>query len=350
MLNSSIRILFLSNGYEDYLRMSLLHGLRQLHQVECVDFPKLTDCYIPEDPGYLHTRRGHGFSLFGLLPDSEALQQKRLRWESEIGQYDVIIISDIAALWHRLTFIRQRLKPGAAIGIIDGSDPPALFPYEAIWGNIKQNPLAFFTSFKKIKWYKREWMPGKSAGTLAKLLPDFVCRLMERGYEPRPVSYSFPAEKISKPGLVVKTKEFNFQIVDKEVADRIGKDAVHNPLRSDAYVFKTEEAFYGDFRASRFGITTKRAGWDCLRHYEIAANGCVICFRDLHLKPEECAPHGLNRQNCIMYTDAGDLFRQTGALTEAEYAALQKKSYAWIQSKTTENVAAALLDDLLNAP
>ena len=36
---------------------------------------------------------------------------------------------------------------------------------------------------------------------------------------------------------------------------------------------------------SRFGVTTKKSGWDCMRHYELAASGCVPCFRDLEEKP-----------------------------------------------------------------
>jgi len=37
----------------------------------------------------------------------------------------------------------------------------------------------------------------------------------------------------------------------------------------------------------------KRGGWDCLRHYEIAAAGAVPCVRQLEGKPSSCAPHGL---------------------------------------------------------
>ena len=71
-------------------------------------------------------------------------------------------------------------------------------------------------------------------------------------------------------------------IVDEEVAERMGAASSH--------VFEREADYYRDLQASRFGITTKRTGWDCLRHYEIAANGAVPCFRDLDRKPPPLRP------------------------------------------------------------
>ena len=50
--------------------------------------------------------------------------------------------------------------------------------------------------------------------------------------------------------------------------------------KSAAYAFKaTEEKLYKQaYRDSYFGITKKKAGWDCMRHYEIIANGAVPFF------------------------------------------------------------------------
>jgi hypothetical protein len=35
-----------------------------------------------------------------------------------------------------------------------------------------------------------------------------------------------------------------------------------------------------------FAITKKKAGWDCMRHYEIIANGCIPYFIDIEQCPE----------------------------------------------------------------
>jgi len=99
---------------------------------------------------------------------------------------------------------------------------------------------------------------------------------------------------------------------------------------------------------SKFGITTKRGGWDCLRHYELAANGCVLCFRDLDAKPELCAPHGLSPANCINYQSVNELTAKLNALTDADYARLQKNTYQWIYQNTTKTHAQDFINECLS--
>jgi hypothetical protein len=49
-----------------------------------------------------------------------------------------------------------------------------------------------------------------------------------------------------------------------------------------------EEAKYYDmYRQSMFAITQKKGGWDCLRHYEILAAGCIPIFEDLDKCPDD---------------------------------------------------------------
>ena len=102
-----------------------------------------------------------------------------------------------------------------------------------------------------------------------------------------------------------------------------------------SYAFADQDAYYADVRASRFGITTKREGWDALRHYEIAAAGAVPFFRALHTKPPGCAPYGLDATNAIDYADADDLLAQVAALSDAEYATLQRGAIAWAHANST---------------
>jgi hypothetical protein len=64
-----LRILFLTAPHEDYLADGLLHGLRTLVGPTVVDFPKsefLYDSYPADRRADLY---GHGFTLYGLLPD-----------------------------------------------------------------------------------------------------------------------------------------------------------------------------------------------------------------------------------------------------------------------------------------
>lgn len=85
-----------------------------------------------------------------------------------------------------------------------------------------------------------------------------------------PISFSIPEEKIVKE-VPDKTKQF---------ADII-------PGNVSTYRFNDEESYYEDYRKSMFGYTWKKGGWDCLRHYEILANGCIPWFNGL----EQCPPN-----------------------------------------------------------
>ena len=46
-----------------------------------------------------------------------------------------------------------------------------------------------------------------------------------------------------------------------------------------------EEEYYQMYRDSMFAMTQKKGGWDCLRHYEILANGCIPIFTGLNQCP-----------------------------------------------------------------
>ena len=51
------------------------------------------------------------------------------------------------------------------------------------------------------------------------------------------------------------------------------------------YIYNNEEDYYNEYKKSYFAITKCRGGWDCMRHYEIIANGCVPYFIDIEKCP-----------------------------------------------------------------
>ena len=57
------------------------------------------------------------------------------------------------------------------------------------------------------------------------------------------------------------------------------------PGKPETYIFKTEQSYYEDYQKSYFGVTFKKGGWDCLRHYEILGNRCIPYFIDLESCP-----------------------------------------------------------------
>jgi len=85
-----------------------------------------------------------------------------------------------------------------------------------------------------------------------------------------------------------------------------------------------------------------------MRHYELAANGCVICFRDLDLKPETCAPHGLNESNCIIYHNFEELHEKILSLTDDNYSNLQEKTYQWVSNCATVARAKQFLESCIS--
>lgn len=91
-----------------------------------------------------------------------------------------------------------------------------------------------------------------------------------------PLSYCIPDECI---------------VEDSDVNTKIHEIAPLIPGNRSNYCFDADhEAEYNNmYKESLFAHTMKKGGWDCLRHYEIMANGCIPIFKDL----ENCPAHTL---------------------------------------------------------
>jgi hypothetical protein len=57
------------------------------------------------------------------------------------------------------------------------------------------------------------------------------------------------------------------------------------PGQTDTYIYNNETDYYNEYKKSLFAITYKKNGWDCLRHYEILANGCIPYFPNIEHCP-----------------------------------------------------------------
>jgi len=84
-----------------------------------------------------------------------------------------------------------------------------------------------------------------------------------------PITFSIPECKIISE--VPKKTKFVSTIIPGDVR---------------TYRFKTEESYYNEYRSSIFALTYKKGGWDCMRHYEILANGCIPYFRCIEYCPD----------------------------------------------------------------
>ena len=61
------------------------------------------------------------------------------------------------------------------------------------------------------------------------------------------------------------------------------------PGDTSNYLFGAGEEtdYYNMYRQSMFALTSKKGGWDCLRHYEILAAGCIPIFENLDACPPD---------------------------------------------------------------
>jgi hypothetical protein len=87
-----------------------------------------------------------------------------------------------------------------------------------------------------------------------------------------PISFAFPEEKISKINYT-KTKE---------VAKTMPSQG------QDTFIWNNENDYYQEYNESFFGMTWKKGGWDCLRHYEIIMSYCYPWFTDISECPPRC--------------------------------------------------------------
>lgn len=87
---------------------------------------------------------------------------------------------------------------------------------------------------------------------------------------PYPIGFSVPRAKVIRT-IPKKYRDFAFL----------------HPLNLGTYIYRQEELYYLDYQRSYFALTCKKGGWDCMRHYEILANGCIPYFLDIDKCDEE---------------------------------------------------------------
>jgi hypothetical protein len=331
------RVLFLTPPCEDYLADGLLHGLRTLLGDHVVDYPKQEAMYSSYPPERRHALYGRGFSLYTLLEDI-AVDRHRPLARAANGEFDLVVFADIWRTFGRFVELGPALaRAGVAAAVLDTADRVEMYPYAGEWW---RKPAWWFLPRAHVRfpYFKREITPDTQFFRYYMVVPRAAARYLPLARGVRPIAFSIPEEKIV-PEPPAKTRLLGSHVVDPEVARHLGQDGT-------SYAFGTEEEYYADLGASRFAVTTKRAGWEALRHYEIAANGCVPCFRDLDRKPPLCAPHGLGDANSVAYRTAGELTAKLEAIDDEAYARLQRGAIEWARANSTVMRARSFLQEL----
>lgn len=223
-----MKILFLGSNRADYQQDLLFHGLRALYGNSVVDYPRLP--YMYRDYPDKSNLYGCGFTLFSLLNEDSGVDRSGIEDKITAHFYDLIIYGSIHRVQPFFKEVTAKYAPHEIL-FIDGEDHQQLL-------DITRHGIYF----------KRE---------LASPAPGVY-----------PIHFAIPAEKIGTQRPLAKNKIL----------------AHIDPRDRSTYIYATEREYYHDYASSLFAYTTKKGGWDCLRHYEIMSNGCIPIFLGL----DEC--------------------------------------------------------------
>lgn len=227
-----MKVLFITNaGGPDYMSDMVFHGGKSILGTSFYETNKLS--YMYDDFENKNSLYGRGFTMYGKI--------KKEQYSVLPG--DVVnLISDkffdkiiYGSIWRCDDYFElvSKIYNKEDIIIIDGEDEPI----------IKQNLK------ERGKYFKRE--------------------LYNDEKNVYPINFVIPKDLV-----ITDIKE-----KIKNVSDII-------PNSNHKYSYDNEEDYYNEYSQSWFAHTHKKAGWDCLRHYEIMMNGCIPIFKDLENCPK----------------------------------------------------------------
>lgn len=230
------KLLYISLGDPDYQCDCLLHGFYNLLGE---NLTHTDDYYLMykehTTPEQLFNSSGRGFTIWGNLP-------KYLNDKSDIENkiknkyFDFIVYGSVRRCKDYLNLVLENY-PKNKIAIVDGEDDTLL---------VKNDGIPYF---------KRELLYNNLSNVF-------------------PISFSIPQEKILKDTTDIKKI-------------KLLADYIPNACSGSGYVYLNEEEYYNNYKEAYFGLTHKKGGWDCMRHYEILGNYCMPNFPDLHACPSE---------------------------------------------------------------
>ena len=231
----------------DYQNDLLFYGLRELYGDDVVDSTQIISLY-DEYKGKINPQNLWGkMTTFWLIGENN-IDRTNIEQKIKDKYYDIIIYGSIRRCDNYYDLVSKIYPPNKII-LIDGND------------EIDISPL-----YKKHLYFKRELIINH---------PNLL-----------PITFAIPTPKIlTNP--ILKTQEYAFCI----------------PGQPETYIFKDEKSYYEDYQKSYYGITTKKSGWDCMRHYEILGNYCIPYFIGL----ENCPANTLHNLPKDLLIEAREL-------------------------------------------
>jgi len=271
-----------SGGFiNDYQNDLVFYGLRELFGDDVVDSTQIISLY-KEYEGKIHPQHlWGGMTAFWLIGDNN-IDRTNIEEKIKNQYYDLIIYGAIRRCKNYYDLVSKYYPPNKVI-LIDGNDESDLDPL-----------------YEKHLYFKRE------------LIIDHPNLL--------PITFGIPTCKLSDT-TTPKTQEY----------------ATCIPGQPETYIFKSEQPYYEDYQKSFYGVTMKKAGWDCMRHYEILGNNCIPYFVGL----EDCPKNTLANLPKELLLDAKYLAEN---FDSSKYFLILNELFDYTKNHlTTKNIANYIL-------
>lgn len=236
-----MKILFITSARGvDYQSDCLFHGLVKIDEempVEVTDTKYLWYLSQPLTPEQKAAQYGRGFTITGNLEDRSGINREGIADRIASHEFDLIVYGSIARCHDWIGLVETHYNKWE-IAIVDGEDDAVIrAPYNS-----------------KGVYFKRELTEATRA---------------------LPISFAMPGEK------------FLYDAIEQK--KRVLAELIPGNLKT--YRFTDEEEYYKHYAAAFFGLTMKKAGWDCLRHYEIIGSGCLPYFQGMEACPKSIMVH-----------------------------------------------------------
>jgi hypothetical protein len=277
---------FTKGVINDYQNDLVFHGLRELFGDDVVDSTQIISLYKEFEGKILPQNLWGRMTLFWLIGDNN-IDRTNIEDKIKDKYYDLIIYGSIKRCRNYYNLVSKVYPPDRVI-LIDGNDEETLDPLHT-----------------KHLYFKREFLPGYEHKNI------------------HPITFGIPSSKIAKLPIT-KTQQY----------------ATNIPGKPETYIFKDEKSYYEDYQKSYYGVTTKKAGWDCMRHYEILGNYCMPYFPEL----EKCPKNTLSLLPKELLIEGRELTKNFNI--ERYYNILDELFDYTKQNLTTKNVAEYILSKI----
>ena len=218
-------------NYNDFLHDTLLIGLRNNFGNNVVDYPGAWYMYPKERKKRINDSTekiwGNLFTLYDSLQNYDLIDRDDIKKKIEKNFFNLIIFGSSRG---KNLFLEEAIKSKSKIIFIDTSDD----------GYIDVSKT------NKGLYFKRELYSDEK--------------------NVYPIHFAIPKKKI--------VSSINFS--PKNILSPL------IPGKMKTYIYEKENEYYEMYQNSLFSLTYKKNGWDCLRHYEILANGSIPLFIKLN--------------------------------------------------------------------